>query len=220
VWIVAVLIGLEGTASVPGGRTVQRSLELRIDVAGLAADFVFVSRTKAFLVASVVAVAVVLGGTASPARSGSQQETQLLSLNRQIVLAINQFRRAHGLPTLRISSHLNGSARQHSLEMGADGYFAHNSANGTAWWKRIRHYYPPAPDYGYWSVGENLLYSPDDIGAAAALKLWIASPPHLANLMNRNFRDLGVSSVHVDQAGGVYGGSPVTIITTDFGARD
>jgi uncharacterized protein YkwD len=188
-------------------------------VAGAAADVVHVSRTKAFLVVAVLALAVVLGATASPARSGSQQETQLLSLNHQVAAAINEFRAAHGLSKLKISVHLNASARQHSMEMGADGYFDHNSANGTLWWKRIQHYYPQAPNYRYWTVGENLLFSTPDIDAAAAMKLWIASPEHLANLMNRAWRNLGVSAVHVIDAGGVYGGQTVTIITTDFGAR-
>ena len=39
---------------------------------------------------------------------------------------------------------LDSSARQHSLEMGRLGYFAHSSADGTAFWKRIRHYYTRA----------------------------------------------------------------------------
>ena len=86
------------------------------------------------------------------------------------------------------------------------------------WWKRIQHYYPPT-GYTYWTAGENLVYASPDIGAATAMKMWIASPEHLANLMNPGWRNLGVSSVHVVNAGGVYGGNTVTIVTTDFGAR-
>ncbi len=176
------------------------------------------SRSKALLVALVLLVAIVLGATASPARSGATKETQLKSLNHQIATAINKFRKEHGLRQLRVKPQLNASARQHSTEMGADGYFDHPSANGTAFWKRIEHYYP-ATGYRYWTVGENLLYASPSIGAADALAQWIASPEHLANLKNTNWRDLGVSAVHVLAAGGVYGGQDVTIITTDFGAR-
>jgi len=114
--------------------------------------------------------------------------------------------------------HLNASARQHSEEMGADGYFDHPSANGTAFWKRIQRYYPSA-HYSYWSVGENLLYATPTLDATTAMKMWLASPEHRANLRNRNWRDLGVSAVYVPNAGGVYGGYDVTIITTDFGVR-
>ena len=53
--------------------------------------------------------------------------------------------------------------------MGADGYFDHPSADGTAFWKRIQHYYS-ATDYSYWTVGENLLYASPTISAADALK--------------------------------------------------
>ena len=176
------------------------------------------TRSKAFLVAVVVLVAVVLGTTASAARLDAKKETQLRSLNHQVATAINGFRRAHHLPSFHISPRLGSSARQHSVEMGADGYFDHPSADGTPYWQRIQSFYPSA-HYTYWTVGENLLFATPNISASDALKMWIQSPEHLANLENKNYRDLGVSSVHVVDAGGVYGGSTVTIITTDFGAR-
>jgi uncharacterized protein YkwD len=191
---------------------------LAIDGTGGTADPLRVSRFKALLVAVVLVVAIVLGATASPARSAAQKETQLRSLNHQIAVAINAFRKAHGLPKLRVWPQLNASSRQHSNEMGTDGYFDHPSADGTAFWKRIQHYYP-STRYRYWTVGENLLFAEPSTDAASALAQWIASPEHLANLKNKNWRDLGVSAVHVPDAGGVYGGADVTIITTDFGAR-
>jgi uncharacterized protein YkwD len=178
-----------------------------------------VSSSKACVVAAALLAAVAVGATAAPAaRSGAQKEIQLRSLNHQIAVAINLFRRAYHLPTLRVSAPLNASAQQHSEEMGADGYFDHSSADGTPFWKRIQSFYPVTGS-GYWTVGENLLFATPSISAADALKMWIASPEHLANLKNKSWRDLGVSSVHVVDAGGVYGGSTVTIITTDFGAR-
>jgi uncharacterized protein YkwD len=191
---------------------------LAIDDSGSVADPPWVSRFKALVVAAVVLIAIMLGATAAPARSGATKETQLRSLNHQIAAAINQFRRAHHLPSLRVSAQLNAAARQHSEEMGADGYFDHSSADGTPFWKRIQSFYP-SKSYAYWTAGENLLYAAPDIKAGAAMKMWIASPEHLANLKNKSWRDLGVSAVRVVDAGGVYGGSTVTIITTDFGAR-
>jgi uncharacterized protein YkwD len=97
--------------------------------------------------------------------------------------------------------------------MGRRGYFAHNSADGEAFWRRIEHYYP------YPNVGENLLWEAPSVTAAKAMKLWIASPPHLENLETTKWRDFGVSAVSVWPAGGVYHGQRVTIITTDFGAK-
>jgi uncharacterized protein YkwD len=191
---------------------------LAIDDRGAAADHLCVTRSKAFLVTAFLLVAVVLGATASPAQSGAQKQTQLRSLNRQVAAAINAYRLAHGLKPFKVSVQLNASAQQHSEEMGADGYFDHPSADGTAFWKRIQSYYPSS-NYSYWTVGENLLYATPSIGAVDALKQWLASPEHKANIRSKTWRDVGVSSVHVVHAGGVYDGDTVTIITTDFGAR-
>ncbi len=176
-------------------------------------------RSKAILVVAVLLVAIVLGATAAPARSGALRETQLRTLNHQIAAAINAYRVAHHLRALHVSVHLNASSRQHSEEMGQDGYFDHPSADGTAFWKRIEHYYS-ATHYRYWSVGENLLYATPTIDAASAMKMWLGSPEHRANIRNKTWRDLGVSAVFVPDAGGVYGGYTVTIITTDFGVRE
>jgi uncharacterized protein YkwD len=191
---------------------------LRIAASARAADLICMRRSKALLVGAVLFLAIVLGATASPARSDATHETQLHSLNHEIAAAINAYRVANHLRPLRVSVHLNASARQHSEEMGEDGYFDHPSADGTAFWKRIQRYYPSA-HYSYWSVGENLLFAAPTVDAATAMQMWLGSPDHRANLRNKNWRDLGVSAVYVPDAGGVYGGTDVTIITTDFGVR-
>jgi uncharacterized protein YkwD len=98
------------------------------------------------------------------------------------------------------------------------GYFGHSSADGTAFWKRIQRYYRSS-GYSSWSVGENLLWASPSVSAARALKMWIASPEHLKNLLTTQWRQIGISAVHVANAPGVFHGLPVTIITTDFGAR-
>jgi uncharacterized protein YkwD len=179
---------------------------------------VHVSGARALRLAIVVAALAVAGLLAASALATGRSEKSLPGLNRQVLSAVNKFRAAHGLVALRESSALDRSARQHSLEMGRDGYFDHPSADGTAFWKRIQHYYP-ADGYTYWSVGENLLWSSPDVSATAALKMWIASPPHLKNLLTPQWRQLGVSAVTVADAPGVYGDRRVTIITTDFGVR-
>ena len=177
-----------------------------------------VSRARAFRLAIVVAALAVAALFAASALATGSSERTLPALNRQVLVAVNKFRAAHGLVALRPASALDRSARQHSLEMGRVGYFDHPSADGTAFWKRIQHYYP-ADGYTYWSVGENLLWSSPSVSAAAAMKMWIASPPHLKNLLSPQWRQIGVSAVTVADAPGVYDDRRVTIITTDFGAR-
>jgi uncharacterized protein YkwD len=165
-------------------------------------------------VAAIAAMAAVptsgaLASPRSPAASLSQLESSVL-------VDINAFRVQHGLARLRFSMQLTAAARAHSQQMAHDGYFAHESADGSAFWKRVLSFYASSR---YWSVGENLLWASPGIDAARALKLWLASPEHRKNLVNPLWREIGVSAVHAAQAPGVYHGLDVTIVTTDFGVR-
>ena len=44
-------------------------------------------------------------------------------------------------------------------------------------------------------------------------------PEHRANILTARWRQIGISVVHVGSSGSVFGGGPVTIVTTDFGVR-
>ncbi|HKB94096.1 MAG TPA: CAP domain-containing protein [Gaiellaceae bacterium] len=176
------------------------------------------SGARAFRLALVCALLVATGLLAASALATSRSEKTLHSLNHQVLAGVNRFRVAHGLVPLHESSALDRSARQHSLEMGRLGYFAHTSADGTSFWRRIRHYYA-AGHRSYWSVGENLLWAEPSVSAGRALEMWIASPEHLRNLLTAQWRQIGVSAVGVVHAPGVFHGRRVTIITTDFGVR-
>jgi uncharacterized protein YkwD len=166
----------------------------------------------------VAVVILAAAGLLAASALATRSERSLGSMNHQVLAAVNSFRAAHGLVPLHESGALDRSARQHSLEMGRLGYFAHNSANGTAFWRRIQHYFA-SRNYAQWSVGENLLWAAPTVSAGEAMKMWIASPEHLRNLLTPQWREIGVSAVHVVDAPGVFGGRGVTIITTDFGVR-
>ena len=102
--------------------------------------------------------------------------------------------------------------------MEADGYFAHNSFDGTAFWKRIQAFYPSSK-YGFWSVGENLLWSSPNVDAQKAVTMWENGPEHRKNMLDPHWQEIGVSALHTDRAPGVSQGLAVTIVTTDFGVR-
>lgn len=177
-----------------------------------------VRRCKALWFALALAVLAATSLLSDSALATSRSEKSLPTLNHQVLAAVNRFRAEHGLAVLRESAGLDRSARQHSLEMGRLGYFGHSSADGAQFWQRIRHFYS-AHGYSYWSAGENLVWASPSLTAGAALNLWIASPPHRANLLSRRWRQIGISAVGVTRAPGVYGGRRVTIITADFGVR-
>lgn len=165
-------------------------------------------------VAVLAAVAAAL--PASAARS--RPTVALTSLEQGVLADLNAFRAAHHLAALKLSASLTAAARNHSQQMEAEGYFAHNSFDGTAFWKRIQGFYPTS-HFGFWSVGENLLWSSPDVDAQKALTMWENSPEHRKNMLDPHWREIGVSAVHVPQAPGVYQGLAVTIVTTDFGVR-
>jgi uncharacterized protein YkwD len=162
-------------------------------------------------------LALLLGTVAAPAAL-SGRRVALTSLEAGVLARLNQIRVQHGLVPLRVSVPLTEAADAHSEQMAADGFFQHTSADGTAFWKRIGHWYGPRA-HRFWSVGENLLWSSPQVGPAAALQVWLRSPEHRANVLSPTWREIGVSSVHAASAPGVFGGRAVTIITTDFGVR-
>lgn len=167
------------------------------------------------LMLALLAVAALAStALAAPARPGAG----LSALETGVLGQINQLRARHGLAPLRISVQLSRAARAHSQQMAASGFFAHESPDGSAFWKRVKRYYPSG-SYGLWSVGENLLWSSPDVSPADALRLWLDSPEHRKNMLTARWREIGVSAVHVPAAPGVFNGLDVTIVTTDFGVR-
>jgi uncharacterized protein YkwD len=142
----------------------------------------------------------------------------LSALESQLLVQINVTRGRRGLRPLRLSGALTAAADQHSQSMAQKGYFSHDSANGGSFFKRIASFYTYR-GYSNWSAGENILYSTPDIDSSGALRLWMNSPEHRANLLNRSWREIGLGAVHSSSAPGVYNGDEVTIVTADFGFR-
>jgi uncharacterized protein YkwD len=122
------------------------------------------------LAASAVAAPVVVTAKADQKLAGS------------VLAALNAVRAEDGRPRLTTSDRLAAAAGRHSLEMAEAGYFARESRDGTAFWRRIDRSYGSA-GRAYWSVGENLLWSSPDVDATAALRLWMASPHHRENIL-------------------------------------
>ena len=120
---------------------------------------------------------------------------------------------SHKLVQLVVDKQLTAAALEHSKEMLARGYFSHDSFDGSSYAKRITRHYRKG------RVGENLLWSSPDVGAARALVLWMGTPEHKAAILDPRWRVIGIGAVHSARAPGKYKGLPTTAITTDFGSR-
>jgi uncharacterized protein YkwD len=141
----------------------------------------------------------------------------LSALELGVVSRINAQRRSRGLRALSVSRALTRAANYHTNQMGQLGFFEHESVNGAPFWRRIQRFYPARR--GYWSVGENIFWESPDTRASTAVREWMQSPPHRDNILTREWREIGVSARHFEDAPGAFGGRSVTIITADFGVR-
>jgi uncharacterized protein YkwD len=169
----------------------------------------------------VLAAVPAVASTARPTASGTHAKSAVTlqpGLDAAILARINAVRAAHGLRRLRLNARLAAAATTHSRELAAAGLFQHESPNGAAFWKRIDRYYSPL-GFRSWKVGENLLWWSPNTDAAATVAGWLASPPHRKNLLNPDWRELGISAIHDPAAPGTYKGLEVTIVTADFGVR-
>ena len=135
-----------------------------------------------------------------------------------VLREINAIRAEHGAPLLRVSSRLMAVAAEHTREMLRDGYFAHESADGAPFWKRVQLRYPQGR-YSYWSAGENLVWASPSLTPEQAVELWLDSPPHRRTMLDPKWREIGVSAAHEESAPGTYEGREVTVLTADFGLR-
>jgi uncharacterized protein YkwD len=148
-------------------------------------------------------------------------EAANIALVRTAVLClINRERAAHAEQPLTVSPQLEQAAEGHAAELVADDYFAHVSPTGETPSQRIRATgYIPGPNVGF-ILGENLAWGTLSLSTPRAIvAAWVASPPHLENILESQYRDTGIgiapaapASVSGGSAGGTYAQEFGTII--------
>lgn len=125
----------------------------------------------------------------------------------QVVGLTNQYRQEMGFSTLRLDPVLSEAARQKAEDMFADGYWAHVAPDGTTPWDFIR-----TAGYEYVYAGENLAKDFQDSEKVVAA--WMDSPSHRQNVLNGNYRDIGVAVVN-----GTLNGYETTLVVQMFGQK-
>jgi uncharacterized protein YkwD len=141
--------------------------------------------------------------------------TSWTSFENDVLTLVNQ-RRAAGatcggvvkppVPALTLDTKLRCAARKHSQDMGLNNFFSHVGSNGSTFAQRIT------------SAGYTYRYAGENIGAgyatpAAVVNGWMASTGHCNNIMNANYKHLGVG--YYNRAGSTYS----HYWTQDFGAQ-
>ncbi len=121
-------------------------------------------------------------------------EADNLPLVRAAVLClVNQERAQNGRNPLTLNTSLERAAEGHSAELVADDYFAHVSPSGETPVQRILATgYIPSPSDGY-AIGENLAWGTLSLATPKAIvAAWIASPGHLANILESQYTETGI----------------------------
>jgi uncharacterized protein YkwD len=110
-----------------------------------------------------------------------------------VLCLINRQRAQHGETPLTPNAELEQAAEAHAQEMVSADYFDHVSPSGLTPVGRVRATgYIPSPMVGY-VIGENLAWGTLSLATPEAIvAAWIASPGHLANILESQYRDTGV----------------------------
>ena len=167
-------------------------------------------------------ILIVLAALLFAAPAGARTVFQHHAAEKKLVHRINHVRANHGLEPMRAVTRLTRAATRHSNSMAKVGYFRHELRHKGKWkpfgtWIR---WYWPGPDYTSWSAGENLAWGAPGLGVRRTVSLWMHSPGHRANLLNKDWNRIGVSIAHVIDPVGYYKDySEATIVTADFGRR-
>ena len=123
-----------------------------------------------------------------------------------VVRVVNLVRAAHGLASLRPTPGLMRVARSHSADQMRHRMVGHTASNGSSFAQRV------ARAGRYRTSGEVVAWTSRRRHATARgiVRMWMASPPHRAALLDPRFRSLGVGRAH---------GRRGTWVTADLAGR-
>ena len=124
--------------------------------------------------------------------SANTIETRLKLLH-DYAASVNEARLVRGLPPLKLNDSLCEAAQTYAETLLKTGQIRHVDDQG-----RRADYRVATAGYFYHRLGENL--AAGQISWERALEMWLQSPPHRANLLNADYRELGIGFTADDAA--------------------
>ncbi len=103
----------------------------------------------------------------------------------QILNLVNAERKKAGVPLLTLSTDVSSVAQVKAADMAKNGYFDHNSPTYGSPFSMLTSF-----GVSYRSAGENIAKGQQS--ASAVMKAWMNSSGHKANILSKNFTQLGV----------------------------
>lgn len=143
-------------------------------------------------VVAVLGLALGLGLAAEPREADAAGDCWSLTLNLDpeevaFYLLLNQYRADNGLTALSISTNLTRAASWQVYDMGTQNYFGHVNLAGQNHQERANACGYPHPS------GENLAAGTTRSSAQDAFAAWKASPSHDANMLRKDYVQVGVA---------------------------
>jgi len=123
----------------------------------------------------------------------------------RVIELTNQKRAELGLVPLTNNPLLNEIAQRKAADMFAFNYWAHTSPSGRDPWSFFKEV-----GYKYIYAGENL--ARDFMDSASVVEAWMNSPTHKDNIVNPNYKEIGVAVVN-----GTLNGVETTLVVQVFG---
>ena len=124
-----------------------------------------------------------------------RQSSLFADVSAQRILELtNDLRKQYGLPPLNENPLLKQAAQEKALDMIKNKYFAHFSPSGISPW-----YFIEKNGYDYHYAGENLAMN--FIDSEEVVKAWVNSPTHRQNLLNQNYKEIGIAVLSGDITG-------------------
>jgi uncharacterized protein YkwD len=106
------------------------------------------------------------------------------ALTSALALA-NEIRRQHGLPELAPDPRLSAVAQAHAEDMRTRHFFEHDTPEGVTPFQRME-----KAGVRFQAAAENIAMGVDD--PREAFDLWLKSPGHRRNLLNKTYRHQGI----------------------------
>lgn len=129
-------------------------------------------------------------------------ETQITAEIRQVLDLVNQERAKNGIAALTLNNELTHIATMKATDMKDKNYFSHNSPTYGTPFEMLQQF---GVKYSY--AGENI--AAGQTSASQVMNDWMNSSGHRANILNKNYTQLGVGYVK----GGQYGTYWVQLFT-------
>src|SRR4051812_14552407 len=173
---------------------------------------------------TAVAVLALLAGLGSPAPARAADcpgadvvpaAGNLPQVADATLCLLNEERAAHGLAPTRANAHLAQASTAYARRMVAEAFFAHVAPDGQALTARLL-------DAGYiargdhYVIGENLAWGQGELATARkTVDAWMNSPGHRANVLSRDYDEIGLGVVLGTPADRAQGAT----MTAEYGSR-